>query len=164
MILLFVALCPHLWVRYVEGLLRNVHGKGYNSVCFRDAVNNRGQGMHVPLFRRVCNTQEICRETQSHIQYLAKGSVICLCSLMRLCVKCTHPRCCSSAYTALECCSTLGCCSRCCLNWAHLTTTPVTMEMHAQKLLSVTLRYDTAHPAPHIPSMHPFISAKMTFQ
>lgn len=49
----------------------------------------------------------------------------------------THPHCCSSAGTARECCSTRGCCSRCCSNWAHLRTTPVTMEM--QKLLSVTV-------------------------
>lgn len=62
-----------------------------------------------------------------------------LCCLMRLCVNCTHPRCCSSACTAPGCCSTPGYCSRCCPNWARLTTSPVTMEMHKQKLLSVTL-------------------------
>ena len=88
-------------------------------------------------------------ETQSHIQYPSEATIIRLCCLMRLCVNCTHPHCCSSACTAPGCCSTPGCCSRCCLNWAHLTTTPVTMEMHTQKLLSVTLCYDTAHPAPN---------------
>lgn len=72
---------------------------------------------------------------------------ICLFCVMRVCVNRTHPRCCSSACTALECCSTRGCCSRCCLNWAH-STTPVTMEMHTQKSLSVTVCYDTTHPAP----------------
>lgn len=49
---------------------------------------------------------------------------------------CTHPRYCSSGSTAPEYCSTLGCCSRCCLNWAHWTKTPVTMEMQAEVAVS----------------------------
>lgn len=70
------------------------------------------------------------------------------------CVNCTHPRCCSSACTARECCSTQGCCSRCCPNWARWTTTPVTTEMHTQKLLSVNVCYGMAHPAPHRNTAH----------
>lgn len=65
--------------------------------------------------------------------------------LLRVCVKCTHPRCCSSACTVPECCSIPGCCSRCCLNWARWMTIPVAMERHTQKLLSVILCYDTRY-------------------
>lgn len=151
----------HLWVRCVEGLFGNVHRKTNSSACCRDAVHDGGQGPHVPLLWRVSSTQEICKETQSHIQYPSEGAPICLCCVMRLCVNCTHPRCYSSVCTARECCSTLGYCSRCCPNWARLTTTPVTMEI-AQKLLSVTLCYDTAHPAPHRNIAHTTVQCNTT--
>lgn len=146
----------------MDGLLGNVHRKGHSSVCCRNAVHDGGQGTHVPLLWRVSSTQEICKETESHIQCLSGGVINCLCCLMGPCVNCTHPHCCSSVCTARECCSTLGYCSRCCPNWARLTTTPVTMEMHTQTLLSVTLRYDMAHSAPHRGTAHATAQCKLT--
>lgn len=65
-----------------------------------------------------------------------------------------HPRCCSSACTGPGCCSTLGCCSRCCLSWARWMTTPVAMATHTQTLLSFIHCYDTAHPVPETDDTH----------
>lgn len=125
----------NLWVCCEKALLGNVHRKGHSSICCRDAVHDGGQGTHVPLLWRVSSTQEICKETQSHVQDLHEGALrACLRSL---CVKCTHPRCCSSVCTVRECCSTRGYCSRCCLNWAHLTMTPVTAEIHRSRCHSL---------------------------
>lgn len=93
-------------------------------------------------------------EKKDPITHSASTQRCTLCCLIRLCVKCTHPRCCSSVCTVRECCSTPGYCSRCCLNWARLMTTPVTMKMRTQKLLSFTLSYDAAHPAPQRNTAH----------
>lgn len=48
-----------------------------------------------------------------------------------------HPRRRSSVCTVRECCSTPGCCSRCCLSWARLMTTPATTEIDAHAQVAV---------------------------
>lgn len=124
----------------MEVLLGNVHRKGHDGVCCRDAVHDGGQGAHGPLLRRVGGAQKICKHTAAACLVKTRG--VCTAWVRG----CAHPRCCSSVCTVRGCCSTLGCCSRCCLSWARWMTTPVTMAMRTQALLSFIHCYDTAYP------------------
>lgn len=137
--MLFLRVVALLWVCGLEVLLGNVHRKGHGGVRCRDAVHDGGQGAHAPLVRRVGSAQKICKRHTS----LKRTAGVCLAWVREARA---HPRCCSSACTGRGCCSTLGCCSTCCLSWARWMTTPVTMAMRTQALLSFIHSYDTAHP------------------
>lgn len=148
--MLFLRVVALLWVCGLEVLLGNVHRKSHGGVRCRDAVHDGGQGAHAPLVRRVGSAQKICKTHPS----LIHSAGVCLAWVREARA---HPRCCSSACTVRGCCSTLGCCSTCCLSWARWMTTPVTMAMRTQALLSFIHSYDMAHPTrSHTHTVGPF--------